>query len=146
MPKRPSPPQPPPLSSWDIYKVAKRAVWLGTVEAPDKSAAIEKAESLSKDEKMKLVQAAHKRLLSGFRDNTWFLQTRGTDYDLAPPAAQRVNVVRTIYAEADGAALPDPDPGAKGKKEFAWMTAHEYRPNKSVSYPFKDWKTLEAQR
>ena len=65
-------------------------------------AEIDKAEALSKDEKVKLVRAAQQRLLSGFRDNTWFLQTRGTDYDLAPPAAQRVNVVRTIYAEADG--------------------------------------------
>ena len=85
-------------------------------------------------------------MLSGFRDNTWFLQTRGTDYDLAPPASQRVNVVRTIYAEADGVALADPNPGAKGKTEFAWMTAHEYRPSKSVPYPFADWKTLERQR
>ena len=49
-------------------------------------------------------------LRRGFRDNTWFLQTRGTDYDLAPPASQRVPVVRTIYAEADGVALPEPDP------------------------------------
>jgi len=36
-------PTPPPLSSFDIYKIASKAVWLGTVEAPDKSAAIEKA-------------------------------------------------------------------------------------------------------
>ena len=27
------------------------------------------------------------RLTSGFRDNTWFCVTRGTDYDLAPPPA-----------------------------------------------------------
>jgi hypothetical protein len=36
-------PKPPPLSSWDVFKIAKKAVWLGTVEAPDKAAAIEKA-------------------------------------------------------------------------------------------------------
>jgi hypothetical protein len=39
----PEPPTPPQLSSWDIYKVAAKAIWLGTVEAPDKAAAIEKA-------------------------------------------------------------------------------------------------------
>jgi 1,2-phenylacetyl-CoA epoxidase PaaB subunit len=39
-------PEPPPLSSWSIYKVADHDIgtrWLGTVEAPDKDAAIEKA-------------------------------------------------------------------------------------------------------
>ena len=36
-------PEPPPSSTWDVYKVAKKAVWLGTVEAPDKGAAIKKA-------------------------------------------------------------------------------------------------------
>jgi transglutaminase-like putative cysteine protease len=106
---------------------------------------IGKAPALSKDEKAKLTRAARERLLKGFRDNTWYLQTRGTDYELVPPAARKVPVVRTIYAEADGVALPDPDPSAKGKKEFAWMTAHEYTASKKVPYPFKDWKTLETQ-
>ena len=39
-------PEPPPLSSWNIYKVADYGIgtnWLGTVEAPDRDAAIEKA-------------------------------------------------------------------------------------------------------
>jgi hypothetical protein len=36
MPRKPEPPQP---TSWNVYKVA----WLGTVEAPDKQTAIEKA-------------------------------------------------------------------------------------------------------
>jgi len=33
-------PEPPPLSSWSIYKVADYGIgtrWLGTVEAPDKT-------------------------------------------------------------------------------------------------------------
>jgi hypothetical protein len=34
--------EPPPLPSFDIYKIASKAVWLGTVEAPDKVATIEK--------------------------------------------------------------------------------------------------------
>jgi transglutaminase-like putative cysteine protease len=107
---------------------------------------IEKSNSLSKEEKMTLAKKARERMLRGFRDNTWFKQTHGTDYDLAPPAAQRVHVVRTLYAEADGVALPDPDPNAKGKKEFAWMTAHEYRASKPVRYPFKDVQSLENPR
>lgn len=104
---------------------------------------IEKNSELSAEKKANLVKAARQRLLRGFRDNTWFLQTRGTDYELVPPAAKRAAVVRTIYAEADGVALPEPDPGAKGKKEFAWMTVHDYRADQQVPYPFKDLKSLE---
>jgi transglutaminase-like putative cysteine protease len=92
----------------------------------------------------KLIKAANERLRRGFRDNTWFLQTRGTDYDLAPPARKRVPVVRTLYAEADGVALPDPDPADPHKREFAWMTVHKYTADKKVSYPFKDWHSLLA--
>lgn len=105
---------------------------------------IGKSPDLSAGEKQRLVAAAANRLRSGFRDNTWFLQTRGTDYELAPHGSRRVNVVRTIYAEADGETLPDPDPADAKKREFGWMTAHEYRADRQVSYPFKDWKTLPA--
>jgi hypothetical protein len=31
------------LTAWNVYKIAKKAVWLGIVEAPDKTTAIEKA-------------------------------------------------------------------------------------------------------
>jgi hypothetical protein len=34
---------PPELAAWSVYKIAKRAVWLGLVEAPNERAAIEKA-------------------------------------------------------------------------------------------------------
>jgi hypothetical protein len=40
MAKKPEPPQP---TSWNVYKVAAKATWLGTVEAPDAATAIEKA-------------------------------------------------------------------------------------------------------
>ena len=40
MAKKPEPPIP---ASWDVYKIAKKAAWLGTVVAPDKSAAAENA-------------------------------------------------------------------------------------------------------
>lgn len=102
-------------------------------------------ETLDQAKKDALCRAAQERLASGFRDNTWFLQTRGTDYDLVPPATKRVPVVRTIYAEADGVPLPDPDPANTSKREFAWMTVHHYVPDRPVAYPFQDWKGLETQ-
>jgi len=106
-------------------------------------AAIHKSD-LGEEEKARLSEAAVARLTSGFRDNTWFLQTRGTDYDLAPPASRRVSVVRTAYVEADGEPLPDPDPANAGQREFGWMTVHRYQPDREVTYPFKDWRSLEA--
>ncbi len=104
--------------------------------------AIKKDKNLDDAKKDELVKAATARLLHGFRDNTWFMQTKGTDYDLAPPAARRAAVVRTIYAEADGVALPDPDPADPRATGFAWMTLQKYTPDKEVTYPFKDWSSL----
>jgi transglutaminase-like putative cysteine protease len=103
---------------------------------------IEKAEGLSDAEKGRLAGLARARLLDGFRDNTWLRVTQGTDYELAPPAARPVRVVRTIYAEADGEALPDPDPANGEKREFAWMTAHEFKADRQAAYPFADYGTL----
>jgi hypothetical protein len=103
---------------------------------------IQKNGKLDEAQKRKLVAAANQRLVSGFRDNTWYCQTRGTDYELVPPAKKKAPVVRTAYVEADGVALPDPDPANKDQKDFAWMTVHEYRPDKPVSYPFKDVASL----
>jgi membrane-bound lytic murein transglycosylase B len=40
MAKKPDPPKP---ASWNIYKIAAKAVRLGTVEAADEATAIEKA-------------------------------------------------------------------------------------------------------
>jgi transglutaminase-like putative cysteine protease len=85
---------------------------------------------------------AMERLHKGFRDNTWYLQTRGTDYELVPPASKRVPVVRTAYIEADGVPLPEPDPANSDEQKYSWMTVHEYRANKNVTYPFSDWKSL----
>jgi transglutaminase-like putative cysteine protease len=104
--------------------------------------AIRKDAKLTDTEKDKLAKLAADRLTSGFRDNTWFSVTRGTDYDLAPPASKRVPVVRTAYIEADGVALPDPDPADPEKREFGWMTIHKYTPDREVPYPFKDIHTL----
>lgn len=108
-------------------------------------ATIQSDESLDDTQRTKLIVAAQQRLTQGFRDNTWFLQTRGTDYDLAPPASQRVAVVRTIYAEADGVPLADPDPANPEQKQFGWMTAHRYTADRPVNNPFADWKSLTIQ-
>ncbi|MFO0980203.1 MAG: transglutaminase domain-containing protein [Planctomycetota bacterium] len=101
--------------------------------------------ALPADRKERLIAAARKRLLAGFRDNTWFLQTRGTDYDLAPPASRKVAVVRTLFAEADGVPLPEPDPADPSKHEFAWMTAHSFTPDRPVVYPYADLASLEQE-
>ncbi len=108
--------------------------------------AIEANPELKADEKLALARAAAERLRGGFRDNTWLMHSKGTDYDLAPKAAQKVPLVATIYAEADGKALPAPDPADTTKREFGWMTAHKYTADRAVSYPFRDWKTLATKK
>jgi membrane-bound lytic murein transglycosylase B len=52
MAKKPEPPHP---TSWYIYKVAAKAIWLGTVEAADEAAAIEKAAAEYKVPASKLI-------------------------------------------------------------------------------------------
>jgi Transglutaminase-like superfamily len=103
---------------------------------------IEKDRTLGSAKKNELIRLANERLQQGFRDNMWLQQTRGTDYELVPPAKNRVAVVRTIYAEADGVALPEPDPANAQQREFGWMTVHQYVPSRPVEYPFKGWKSL----
>lgn len=100
------------------------------------SQAIRRDATLSESEKNLRVENVHRRLIGGFRDNTWFLQTRGTDYELSPKASGRVPVVRTLYAEADGKPLPDPDPSNTEQTTFAWMTAHRFRSDVPASNPF----------
>lgn len=105
---------------------------------------IRKDGQLNDDQKEQLVRAARERFRRGFRDNTWFVQTKGTDYDLVPPARKRVPVVRTVYVEADGEALPDPDPADPKQRAFSWMTLHRYTPDKAVTYPFTDYGGLKG--
>jgi transglutaminase-like putative cysteine protease len=106
---------------------------------------IREEQALGPAQKARLSRAARQRLLHGFRDNTWFMQTKGTDYDLEPPAGRRVPVVRTLYAEADGQSLPDPDPADPAQKTFAWMTVQHYVPDRPVTSPFQDWRSLEKE-
>jgi transglutaminase-like putative cysteine protease len=106
-------------------------------------AAIRKDAKLDDDAKERLISAAQKRLARGFRDNTWFLQTRGSDYDLAPPARNKVAVVRTIYAEADGVPYPEPDPANPKERTFSWMTLHRYVADRKATNPFADYRSLD---
>jgi hypothetical protein len=53
--------------------------------------------------------------------------------------------VRTIYAEADGVPLPEPDPADHKKREFSWMTAQRISASAEVAYPFKDVERLKAE-
>jgi transglutaminase-like putative cysteine protease len=105
-------------------------------------AAIRKDANLDDVRKDQLIEAAVSRLAGGFRENTWFVQTKGSDYELEPPASGRVAVVRTAYVEVDGEPLPEPDPANKQKREFSWMTVHQYTPDQAVTNPFKDFNSL----
>jgi hypothetical protein len=55
MAKKPEPPKP---ISFDVYKIAEKAIWLGTVEAPDKQAAVESAAQEFKTEVWRLYAVA----------------------------------------------------------------------------------------
>lgn len=78
--------------------------------------------SLAGQERESRVRAIKDRTMRGFRENTWLLVTRGVNYELAPPAAKRVPIIRTIYAEADGIALSEP--GQPDSASASWMTIH----------------------
>ncbi len=53
MPRKRKPPLPPP-ARWDVYKVGAKAILLGSVEASDKAAAIEKGAQKFKAEAWRL--------------------------------------------------------------------------------------------
>jgi hypothetical protein len=63
MPKRPSPSQPTQLSSWDIYRAASKAKWIGSVEAADADAAIKAAAIEFKTDARRLI-AVRRRAIS----------------------------------------------------------------------------------
>jgi hypothetical protein len=48
-------PEPPPPLSWDIYRAAAKAKWIGSVEAADADAAIEKAVAEFKTDAKRLI-------------------------------------------------------------------------------------------
>ncbi len=122
-----------PPYGWVSFDVSETQKLLGKIAQDN---------TLDARTRLALSKAVRKRLASGFRDNTWYCQTRGTDYDLEPRASRKVAVVRTAYVEADGQPLPEPDPANSTKREFSWMTLHRYTPDRAVKYPFADWSDL----
>jgi len=109
-------------------------------------ARIQKDKKLTPEEEDRLIQAAQARLTHGFRENSWLLQTRGTNYQLAPKAVGPVPVVRTAYIEADGEVLPDPDPADPGARRFAWMTVHRFTADRPFRLPNQDYSTLTESK
>lgn len=122
-----------PPYGWVSFDVSETQKLLAGIAADEK---------LSAAERTALAESARARLLGGFRDNTWYLQTRGTDYELAPPASRRAAVVRTAFVEADGVPLEEPDPSDPARTTFSWMTLHDYKADRKVPYPFAEAGTL----
>lgn len=115
--------------SYDLSETQKLAIKTGGDQA------------LTSEERESQVVAIKDRTLRGFRENTWLLVTRGVNYELAPPAAKRVAIVRTIYAEADGVALKEPGSDPNNHDTVAWMTMHRVDEQGSAS---KRFQVLEA--
>ena len=103
---------------------------------------IQSDRSLNQFEQNTLIEKARERFKSGFRENSWLLVTKGTDYELAPKATKPVRIVRTAYIEADGKPLPEPDPANPNERRFSWMTAHKYTADNPVVNPFADFDSL----
>lgn len=78
-------------------------------------------------------------LFSGFRDNTWYRVTVGTDFPVVPSIAPKPPVIRTAYIVCDDKVLPDPDPQNPNKMEFAWQLVWEAKPDNPVTYPWSLW-------
>jgi transglutaminase-like putative cysteine protease len=97
----------------------------------------EKDPSLSPAEKAARRDETLRRLFSGFMDDTWIRMTLNTGYEFAPKTtASAPPLIRTAYIEADGQALPDPDPGNPNKREFAWMLVPRYTTDRPPVYPW----------
>jgi transglutaminase-like putative cysteine protease len=116
-----------PPYGWVSFDVSETQKLLRSIEGDAKLPAVEKDRLRAK---------ALERLFSGYRDNTWLLLTRGTDYPLVPASKTPAPLVRTAYIEADGVPLKDPDPGNKNEREFAWMTVTRFDADRKPPYPF----------
>ena len=124
-----------PPYGWVSFDVSETQIMLGKIAEPT---------TMDDAAKQRLSHAAKDRLLHGFRDNTWYIQTRGTDYDLEPPAPSTRRSC-TIYAEKLIKQLADTDPANKEQKAFSWFTVQKYVPDREVTFPFRDFKSLDTK-
>ena len=53
-------PETPALIRWDVFKIAKKSVWVGSVEAPDEASAIQKAAEEFKIDARRLYARRHR--------------------------------------------------------------------------------------
>jgi hypothetical protein len=53
-------PEPRKTISWDVYMIAKNAVWLGTVEAPDKPTSKHTGPAISKQDHITAPRRRHR--------------------------------------------------------------------------------------
>ncbi len=80
-------------------------------------------------------------LFGGFRDNTWYRVSIGTDYPVVPPVAPNPPVIRTAYIVCDDKVLPDPDPANPNRMEFAWQLIWDCKSDQPVQSPWRLWMT-----
>jgi transglutaminase-like putative cysteine protease len=108
---------------------------------------IQSSKELDVKEKDRLTKIVRARLKAGFRENSWLEVTRGTNYELAPKASGPVKLVRTIYAEADGVPLRDPDPANPNQREFSWMTVSKFsaKPEFELAFPSSEFQSIDLE-
>lgn len=83
-------------------------------------------------DKKRLRQRILRWLFRGFRNNTWYRASIGTDFPIIPQVAPNPPVIRTAYIVCDDRVLPDPDPANPQKVEFAWQLVWRATPNRPV--------------
>lgn len=81
-------------------------------------------------------EAVLRWLFSGFRDNTWYRVTIGTDFPVVPSVAPNPPVIRTAYIVCDDKVLPDPDPANPNRMEFAWQVVWDAKADRAVEFPW----------
>lgn len=115
-----------PTYGWVTFDLSETDKLLEQIERSDLPA---EAKVRKRDEILRL-------LFSGFRDNTWYRVSIGTDYPVVPPVAPNPPVIRTAYIVCDDKVLPDPDPANPNRMEFAWQLVWECKSDRPVQSPW----------
>ena len=95
--------------------------------------------------RQRLMGLAKDRLLHGFRDNTWFLQTKGTDYDSGAARLEEGGGGENDLSPRP-MALPCPNPTRRTISTTPTLDdGPQFTPDRPVTYPFKDITSLESE-